>query len=273
MTLPSLVLAASFLSFFEAKNTTANYILEPPEGESTVSTVKPEFTVRETCPACEGKGEIVLKEENFGQSNGRLGNGKIERRKCPVCNGRKKLESFPNPEDLALQVSRDRQQFESDHLKRGEIPVGMAYVPREIYEKVNADKNGRNKLKLVEEAYGKPCTTCHWTGLEPCRKCDGRGTITCPNSDCKGGWAVTKTTTSYSRSSSGGGIRGGYNRGGFSNSGGSRRISRKEEKVNVHVCPDCDGAHMIICPECQGRRAKTCRRCNGIGTKGKGYGL
>lgn len=267
MTFSSLILAVSFLPFFEAKNEAANYILEPPANGETVTCTRPSLSVRETCPACEGKGEIVLKEENYGQSNGRLGGGRTERRKCAVCNGARRIESFVHPSALALQVTRDRETFVNNHLGKGDIPVGQAFVPRETH-----DKADRTKLKLVEETYGKPCTSCQWTGLEPCRKCDGNGILPCPNSDCKGGWAVVKTTTSYTRTKSGGNMnRGGYNRGGFSGSGGSRRISRKEEKVNVHICPDCNGAQKIICPDCQGHRSKPCRRCGGSGTKGKGY--
>ena len=59
---------------------------------------------------------------------------------------------------------------------------------------------------------------------------------------------------------------------GFSSSS-SRRVSRKETKVNVQVCPDCGGAHVVTCPECGGRRASACRKCGGTGTKQKGGGL
>lgn len=269
MTLSACLLAVSFLPYFEAKNTAANYILEPPEAGTAVKAEKPVPVIREVCPACDGKGELMLREENYGQANGRLGGGKTERRKCALCNGEKRLETFVDPAELVLQVSRDRETFTAEHLAKGDIPVGQAYVPREAHAKAD-----RATLKLVEEAYGKPCSTCNWTGLESCRKCSGRGYLTCPNKDCKGGWSVTKTTTSYSRTKSGGGnIRGNYNRGGFSSSGGSRRISRKEEKVNVNVCPDCNGAHLVPCPECDGHKSKPCRRCNGLGTKQKGVGL
>ena len=271
MTIPSLVLAVSFLPFFEAKNTVANYLVNPPaEGES-VTCQRPGFQVRETCPACEGKGEFMLEEQNFGQSNGRLGGGQKKRLKCPVCKGQKRFDTFMAPSELILQVARDREKFNSDHQGRGEVPVGQAYVPQADYEKIKTD---RQKLKLIEEAYGKPCATCNWTGVEPCKKCDGRGVMSCPDDDCKGGWAVVKTTTSYTRTKSGSsGFNNGYNRGGFNSSGGSRRISRKEEKINVHVCTECGGATQVLCPECQGRRAKPCRKCNGTGMKQKGFGL
>lgn len=271
MTIPSLMLAVSFLPFFEAKNTAAGFLVTPPPEGTSVTCERPSFMTRETCPACEGKGELILQEKNFGQADGRLGAGLKKRVKCAVCKGKRKLDTFLKPADLTLQVARDREKFVSDHQGRGEVPVGQAFVKPDDYEQIKGD---RAKLKLIEEAYGKPCNACNWTGVEPCKKCDGNGTIPCPNDDCKGGWAVTKTKTSYTRTKSGSSrLNGGYNRGGFSSSGGSRRISRTEEKINVHVCPDCEGASLLLCPECQGRRAKPCRKCNGMGTKQKGYGL
>lgn len=272
MTSSALLLAISFLQFFEAKNTVVNYLVNPaPEGAKPVVSERPSFEVRETCPACEGKGEVMLTEQNFGQANGRLGAAQKKRVKCAVCKGQKKIETFMPPAELTLQIARDREKFVSDHQGRGEVPVGQAFIPQEDYESIKSD---RRKLKLIEEAYGRPCPACHWTGIEACKKCDGRGVRSCPNGDCKGGWAVVKTTTSFTRSKSGSsGLSTGYSRGGFSGSGGSRRVSRKEEKINVNVCPECGGAAMIICPECQGRRAKPCRKCNGLGTKQKGYGL
>ncbi len=268
MTIASWVLAVSFLPFFEAKNTAVNYLLNPPDGNESVVCEKPSLVVHERCPACEGKGEIMLAEQNFGQANGRIGGvGQKKRIKCPVCKGQKKLEAFENPANLTLQVARDRERFNSQHQGRGEVPVGQAFIPQADYERIKSD---RTKLKLLENAYGKPCPTCHWTGLEACKKCDGQGVMPCPNADCKGGWAVVKTTTSFTRTKSGGSS--GTNRGGFRSSGGTRRVSQKQEKVNVNVCPVCDGASVILCPDCQGRRAKPCRKCNGLGVKQKGFG-
>ena len=58
--------------------------------------------------------------------------------------------------------------------------------------------------------------------------------------------------------------------GGFRSSGGSRRTTRKETKVNVSPCPVCGGTKFIVCPECGGRRAHPCSKCNGLGIKTKG---
>lgn len=270
MTLTSLVLAISFLPFFEAKNTAVNYLLHPPPEGTAINCERPSYTTLSVCPACEGKGEIMLQEEDFGQASGRLGVAQKKRVKCAICKGRKRLETYFNPNDLLQAVSRDREKFISDHQGRGEIPVGQAFISAEDYAKFKQD---RQQLKLIEEAYGKPCS-CHWTGIETCRKCDGRGLLPCPNSDCKRGWAVTKTTTSYTRSKSGGNSLNLSNaRSGFRSSSGTHRVSRKEERVNVHVCPTCEGASFILCAECQGRRAKPCRKCNGLGIKQKGFGL
>ena len=236
MTTACMIIAVSFLPFFEAKNTVANYIIEPPgEGAERIDAVKPDLTVTE---------------------------------KCPVCKGAKKLEAYASPSSLAIDVTRDREKFQSEHLSKGDVPVGEAFIPREKYEELTERKD-KEKLKLVKETFGQPCRTCNWTGIEPCKKCDGNGFIKCPNDDCKGGWAVTKTTTSYSRTKSGGGLNGGS--GNWRSSSGSRSIKRKEEKVSVNVCPDCGGATTVLCPVCLGRRAAPCRKCNGVGSRKKGY--
>lgn len=257
-------LAVSFLPYFEAKNEAANWILDPPpDGAEAKSAERPDLGAFERCPICEGRGEIVLEEGNFGQGGGRIGGPQVKRLKCPACKGAKRIQTYVDPSALAAQVARDRERFASDHLAKGDIPVGEAFVQRDRYDA--KDK----RVKLVEKAYGSPCRTCNWTGIEPCKKCSGAGWRPCQNKDCKGGWDVSTTTTSISRSRSGGSSGNHYNRG-FSNSGGSRRYSRKETKVNVTVCPECGGAARVLCPECGGRRAKPCRKCSGLGVKQKG---
>ena len=258
------VLAVSFLPFFEAKNDAANFILSPPaEGATEAKAAeKPSLMVVEKCPICGGTGEIVLQEQDFGQASGRIGKLGSRRLKCDACRGAKRIERYVDLASLAAQVAKDREKFESTHLAKGDIPVGEAFVPRESY------KDHDKRLKLVEKAYGKACRTCNWTGVEACKKCSGQGVRECPNKDCKGGWAVTSTTTSVSRSKSGGSNRS-YSRG--FNSGSSRRYSRKETKVSVQVCPDCGGAGRILCPDCGGRRAAPCRKCQGLGSRRTSY--
>ena len=261
------LIALSFLPYFEARNQIANFVVKPPPDGVTVKSEKPDLVVRSKCPACEGRGELVLEEPDFGQAKGRLGGGKKTRRKCPICRGAGKTESFMNPAELTVQVARDREQFRSDHQGRGEIAVGEAFVPNATYAELD-----RKTLKLVEDAYGKPCNKCNWTGIEACRKCSGQGLIPCTESDCKGGFLVTKTTTERTRTSSGGNSFGGGNRGGMRSSG-SRRTSFKETKVTVQECPTCGGSKYIVCPECGGRKAHPCKRCSGLGTKQKAGSL
>ena len=116
----------------------------------------------ETCPGCDGKGELVLEEPDYGQAKGRLGPAKKTRKKCPLCGGRGKMQSFMNPSELALQVASDRAEFAAEHQGRGEIAVGEAFVPNEKYDSLD-----KEKLKLVEAAFGHPCKKCNWTGLKP----------------------------------------------------------------------------------------------------------
>lgn len=264
MKLALIVAAVSFLQFFETKNQIANFVIEPPPEGTAVTAEKPSLAVRERCETCAGKGTIALEEQNFGQANGRIDFKRSKKLKCPLCRGTGWREGFMDPSELALQLARDREAYVAAHQGRGEIAVGEAFVPNARYRELD-----KKTLKLVEAAFGKPCTKCKWTGIEACKKCHGRGTLKCPNTDCKGGWAVTETTTSYSRTSSGGSSH--SSNGGFRSSG-SRRTTRKETKVNVNVCPDCGGAHEILCPECGGRRAQPCSKCGGLGTKQKAGG-
>ncbi len=264
MTMLPILLAVSFLNYFEARNKVANFVIDPPEAGQEVRPEMPELTVRSKCPACEGEGELRLEEPNYGQANGRLGGAKKIRRKCALCSGRGRFESFMAPADLTVQVARDRAEFASRHQAKGEIPAGEAFVPNEIYKGLD-----RKQVRLVETAYGKPCTKCTWTGIEACKSCRGNGLVDCSEKDCKAGFLVTKTTIERTRTRSGGNSFGGGNRGGFRNSGGSRRSSYKETKVTVQVCPTCGGAKQVVCPECGGRRAHPCRKCNGLGIKQK----
>ncbi len=264
MTILPLLLAVSFLNYFEDRNKVANFVIDPPAAGEEVKPEKPDLMVRTKCPACDGEGELRLEEPNFGQANGRIGGAKKIRRTCALCKGRGRHEGFMAPSDLTHQVARDREEFAARHQAKGEIPVGQAFVPNATHEKTD-----RKKLKLVEAAYGKPCTKCMWTGVEACRECRGNGLVDCPEKDCKAGFLVTKTTIERTRTRSGGNSFGGSNRGGFRSSGGSRRSSYKETKVTVQVCPTCGGAKRIICAACGGRRAHPCKKCSGLGIKRK----
>lgn len=262
MTIVSILLAVSFLDFFEARNTAANFVHTPPKNGEAVEIVRPSCETRAKCPACKGERQLVLEEPNFGQANGRLGGAKKRKSDCPVCGGNGFLKSFVNPAELKLSVAQDRERFAADHLRRGEIAIGEAFVPKDAY-----DRMSREERKLVEDAFPAPCPKCCWTGLEPCRKCSGNGTLACPEKDCKGGFLVTKTTTERTHTSSGGGSFGSH-RGSIGSRG--RRTVHKETKVTVTVCPTCSGANMIRCPDCLGRRAHPCAKCNGTGIKRKG---
>ncbi len=259
------ILAVSFLQFFETRNQIANFVITPPPDGKSVTPKLPDLVVTDVCPACEGKGKLLLVEPDYGQNKGRLGSGRRERRKCPICGGKGKIKAFMNPSELQLQVSRDWSAFAAEHQGRGEIAVGEAFVPNDKFDGLSKERR-----KIVEEAFGHPCKKCNWTGIEACRKCKGSGLIRCTNSDCKGGWTVVKTTTESTVSSSGGSSISRSCCGGFRSSGRSRRKTRRDTKINVSVCPECGGADFIVCPECGGRRAHPCKKCNGLGIKKKG---
>lgn len=261
MTASSLILAISFLPFFEAKNTAVNNLVDPPTSRDEKETVcdRPEILHREKCRVCKGAGIVVIEEKNFGQfTTYRLDSPKKIRQRCPFCNGRKFIEAFYSPAELKILVAKDRLKFEADHQAKGEVPVGEAFIAKDVYDKLD-----RKTEKLIKEAYGEPCRSCHYLGISECKECDGNGLIKCPNKDCRDGWSVTKTESSYTKTSSGGGL----SRGNGLRSGSSRRITRKRTEVNVQLCAECSGTGVLKCPECNGRRALTCKKCNGIGTK------
>ncbi len=275
MNILAAVLAISFLQFFEARNQVANFVIDPPPEGTSVKPELPDFTVTEACPGCDGKGDLVLVEPNYGQATGRIGKARKERRKCPICKGKGKIQTLMNPSEILLQVAADRNAFESEHQGKGEIAVGEAFVPHETYEGLSKEKR-----KLVDNAFGRPCKKCNWTGLEACRKCKGKGVVQCTNSDCKGGWIVTKNTTSTSVTRSGSssvsvktssccGSK--SSRGSRSSSvSAPRRTTRSDTQITVSPCPVCGGATITPCPECGGRRANPCKKCMGLGIKRKG---
>ena len=269
MNTPVLILALSFLPFFEAQNQAANYIIEPPAEGAEARPEKPDMTGYTTCPSCNGRKELLLEEPDFGQNEGRLGGARKTKRKCPLCRGEGRFASFMDPSDIVLQIARDHDAFVAEHRGKGEISVGEAFVPNAAYDTLD-----KNRKKLIEEAFGKPCTKCNWSGIEACRKCSGKGVQPCPEHDCRNGFLVTKTTTEKTRRSSGGTSNGGYNRNsGYRSSSGSRSKTIKETKTTVLLCPTCNGGKFILCPDCNGRKAHPCKKCNGTGTKKKGGGL
>ncbi|MBR1921922.1 MAG: hypothetical protein IJ829_07990, partial [Kiritimatiellae bacterium] len=248
MILPPLLLAVSFLPFFEARNQVANFVIEPPRDGTVVKPALPDLMVHETCPSCSGKGELALEEPDYGQAKGRLGAARKVRKECPLCRGKGKVHAFMNPSQLALQVAADRAAFAAEHQGRGEIAVGEAFVPNEVYQSLDKERR-----KLVAAAFGQPCKKCNWTGLEACKTCKGNGVVACRNNDCKGGWSVVKTTTETSVRKSGGSSSGIRSNGGFRSNSGSRSTVRKETKINVSPCAVCGGARFTVCPDCGGR--------------------
>ncbi len=170
MTASAFLLAVSFLPFFEAKNASLQQFWG---GEASLSpAVRPELTERVKCPICAGKGIILTEEKTPKKNPRRLGENIRKRVPCEACGGKKWVEAYV--QGLTFSVARDREQFAAAHLAQGDVPVGQAFVPQEAYARI---KNDRKILKLIENAYGKPCSTCFWTGIESCKKCDGTGVV------------------------------------------------------------------------------------------------
>lgn len=246
-----------FEKFFEARNSSAMMLLAPPGEHQKVDIVTPDIKTRMTCPVCSGKGEVIIEEKDFGQFDGRLGRSRRERKRCPVCNGSRSWIAYQTPADLAVTIAQARAAFTASHMSNGDVPVGEAFVPREIF--ATAD---RKMLKLVEKTYGKACSRCHWSGMESCSRCKGQGIVNCKDNECQGGWLVSKRTVTVS---SGGG-RSARNSCQGRRTSSSRRTERREE-ITVAECPTCKGVGVQLCPECAGRRAHPCSKCHGTGVK------
>ena len=89
----SVIVAVSFLPFFEARNQVANFLITPPPEGTSVKPELPDLVVREKCPACEGKGELVLEEPDYGQAKGRLGPARKVKKQCQLCGGKGRIQA------------------------------------------------------------------------------------------------------------------------------------------------------------------------------------
>lgn len=247
-------LADEWLQFFESRNTTANLLLAPlGTVRPDANLERPDAMTRMTCPVCDGKGAVNVQEPDYGQWEGRLNKGgKMERRTCPLCAGKKMWRAYIEPRELYAIIAQARNAFVAAHQAAGEIPAGLAFVTRELHDSVP-----RKQLKLVDDAYGKPCSRCEWSGIEECKKCKGAGTVKCTGKDCKDGWIVTRTVVETSPGRS------------YGHSRHHRRSTTRRETVSVSMCPVCQGAYLLVCPECDGRRAAPCSKCHGLGFKQK----
>lgn len=253
-----LILAASFLSFFEARNTIARYAIEPPtDTNSIVRAERPSVFAEETCECCRGAGEVKLQEPDFGQNDGSLSSARIYRKTCPICKGKGRRAVYQNPDTLKAEIAANRQEFENNHRQLGEIALGEAFVPNDLYAKLD-----RKQMKLIEEGYGKPCT-CLWSGLEACRHCHGKGYEPCRAKDCENGFVVMRHTASETNTRSGSSS---LRSSSFRSTGNSHRSSGRTT-ITVNLCPTCQGVAQVICSECSGQRAAPCRRCHGTGEK------
>ena len=187
-----------------------------------------------------------------------MNKGKTNRKTCPVCGGKRSWRAYVAPAVLAEMVAKARTTFVATHQGKGDVAVGQAFVPREIH-----DSADRKQLKMAEDAYGKPCNSCNWTGLAECKACKGTGIVKCSDKDCKEGWIVTTTTSSTSTTPD-------NRRDRTRNSSGFRHTSHHRSRtvrttVTVTECPTCQGAAMSICRQCQGMRASSCQKCRGAG--------
>lgn len=147
------------------------------------------------------------------------------RMKCAVCKGRGQLKV--SPPDHGQYGGRIEHRSHWD-IKLNPCPIcerGRGW--RETWD-----------LTQPEPKADAPCTKCGWSGIVNCRKCLASGIADCPNSSCKDGWLIEKTSQFH-------------------------RSSRR--RTSVKPCPDCKGIGKIVCRACKGMRAELCNRCFGTG--------
>ncbi len=91
------------------------------------------------------------------------------------------------------------------------------------------------------------CTTCWWSGVEPCRHCNHTGYMECPK--CKNsrrgskpGWVVEDMPQN-----------------------GTLLRSRNKRKIQVKACEECGGVGKVKCTTCEGMGGTPCKRCKGEG--------
>ncbi len=243
----TLLLAVSFLPYFEARNQVANYLVTPPDTTAEITKpAKPEPASRKACPTCEGKGKLKIQEPDYGQNKGRLN---LKSKKitvpCARCQGRKQVMLY-DMTSLKQQVARDFETYTLNHQTKGEMPVGCAFVPQADYETID-----KKKLKLIENTFGKPCTSCHWLGLTDCKKCRGEGVRKCSEERCRNGFIIPEDVENENNNS----------------------YSRRTKKITLlrkfEVCTTCGGTEQERCSDCAGRGALPCEKCHGIGYKQK----
>ena len=264
----------SFVPLFENRNANANAIFSQGRDSSApyMHVNLPLFKTAALCPACKGDGKMMLREPNHGQYHHRLGQQMSRRVTCPVCKGDGVFRAYVDPEQLALQASRDWLQYDSTHRARGEIAVGNAFVSPDDY-----DATDRKRLKLVAAAFPGACKACNWTGVSPCKTCNGDGLLPCPAKDCEGGWVIEETTikkpvdrSSSTSSSSYTPCQSSSTRiGRNSSKSSSRKAMMNLHEVKVTTCTTCGGAEIIVCPTCRGMRASVCKKCHGSGVNQK----
>lgn len=232
-----LAAALTFADYFEARNALACRTVETNsvQKEAFCLPEKPNVLRRLPCPFCDGARKVTLTEPDYGQNDGRIGEKKPKTHKitCPVCAGKGRLASYGALDELYAEIRQAREDFEARHLAKGDRAVGEAYVPRE-----EAGKLSRKDQRRLADAYGKPCSRCHWSGIVACRACKGKGLVKCPNKDCENGRIIDEV-----------------------------RTSGRVRKTNVAPCPTCKGIQAVRCAKCRGTRGQICTACQGAGMK------
>ena len=166
---------------------------------------------------------------------------------CPACKGARSLSLTPpnlGQHDGEIDVTKGKP-FTSHRwdVKHERCPLCGGSGRHETWLlKVQPPKDRTDK---------EACTTCWWSGVEPCRRCSHTGYVECQKcrssrNGSKPGWIVEEQKT-------------------------QGRISyhgRNKKKIQVKACGECGGIGKVKCAVCDGLGGQPCKRC-----KGEGYSI
>ena len=162
----------------------------------------PKETYRK-CPACGGRGRLVLTPPDYGQHEGEINAAKSKRwdvkvDPCPICKGKRRLAT--------LETSGEPQEGESacsacgwsgavacrKCKKQGTVKCehhfqGVKRAIRHLNKKQMGDIRCKDGWIITEYGYNEkhikkkvePCPECRGTGLAVCRECEGRQATVC----------------------------------------------------------------------------------------------
>jgi hypothetical protein len=249
------------LARFVFLNAAALDTLTSPDGDEArgeqilelIHKCMPAGTVTAPCPACGGTGRRTVKRTDaqgmavFKERAGRV---------CGTCAGTGKVALYGHIEERKFERGRAENEYRMIQQGRKYVPVGRAWVPQEV-----ADKLTGRQTAALRRAVAEPCRACTGFGRTDCTACRGKGYLPCPERNCTDGTAQVELKSSWNKKPR-------YRQEKCSACRGTGKIAcDKCEGRGSLVCAACQGSgQRADCTRCGGEGAAPCKRCNGTGT-------